>query len=101
MNDNGTIQTIPTNRSYDLDFDPSWSPDGEKIAFTSTRDGNVEVYVMNAEDGSEQTNISNNPDDIDFDPSWSPDDEKIAFTSSKDGNHTDEAIYTMNANGTN
>lgn len=31
---------------------PSWSPDGSKIAFSSDRDGNYEIYVMNAHDGS-------------------------------------------------
>ncbi|NIO48438.1 MAG: hypothetical protein GTN73_03215 [Candidatus Aminicenantes bacterium] len=41
-----------------------------KIAFVSYRDGNAEIYVMNA-DGSEQTNLTNNPDD-DWGPSWSP-----------------------------
>ncbi|MBA2493129.1 MAG: cadherin-like domain-containing protein [Acidobacteria bacterium] len=40
----------------------------EKIAFTSTRDGNGEIYVMNA-DGTNQTNVSNNPAE-DFEPSW-------------------------------
>ncbi|MCK5566843.1 MAG: PD40 domain-containing protein, partial [Actinomycetia bacterium] len=32
---------------------PSWSPDGKMIAFNSYRDGNTEIYVMNA-DGSGQ-----------------------------------------------
>jgi hypothetical protein len=42
--------------------------ENEKIAFTSQRDGNAEIYVMNA-DGSGQTNISNNPS-ADSGPSW-------------------------------
>jgi hypothetical protein len=41
-----------------------------KIAFHSNRDGNAEIYVMNA-DGSEQTNLTNNPAHDMF-PSWSP-----------------------------
>jgi len=41
-----------------------------KIAFLSDRDGNNEIYVMNA-DGSEQTNLTNNPAS-DYSPSWSP-----------------------------
>ena len=43
-----------------FDFDPSWSPDGTKLAFTSDRDGNTEVYVMNAQDGSNQTRLTDN-----------------------------------------
>ena len=38
---------------------PAWSPDGSKIAFESGRDGNLEIYVMNA-DGSGQTRLTNN-----------------------------------------
>jgi len=49
---------------------PSWSPDGKKIVFNSHRDGNMEVYVMNA-DGSNQRNLTNNPGG-DRNPSWSP-----------------------------
>ena len=41
-----------------------------RIAFASDRDGNWEVYVMNA-DGSGQTNLTNNPAS-DSDPAWSP-----------------------------
>ncbi|WP_225990646.1 TolB family protein [Bacillus luti] len=41
-----------------------------KIAFSSNRDGNFEIYVMNP-DGSNQTNITNNPAD-DSEPAWSP-----------------------------
>jgi len=40
------------------------------IAFESNRDGNMEVYVMNA-DGSDQINLTNNSAG-DEDPSWSP-----------------------------
>jgi dipeptidyl aminopeptidase/acylaminoacyl peptidase len=50
------------------DGDPDWSPDGIKIAFNSNRDGNYEVYVMNA-NGSEQTRLTNNGA-FDYEPSW-------------------------------
>jgi len=46
----------------------SWSPDGQKIAFTSERDGNWEIYVMNA-DGSNQTRMSDDTH-IDRYPKW-------------------------------
>src|SRR5436309_13166547 len=41
-----------------IDFLPSFSPDGSKIAY-SQLDANDEIYVMNA-DGTQQTNITNN-----------------------------------------
>ena len=55
--------------SFLFAFSPSWSPDGEKIAFQNNIDGNDQIYVMNAADGSGQTNISNNPAQ-DRHPDW-------------------------------
>ena len=43
-----------------LEFRPNWSPDGAQITFTTTRDDNAEVYVMDA-DGTNQTNVTANP----------------------------------------
>jgi hypothetical protein len=65
-----------------------------KIAFVSNRDGNFEIYVMNA-DGSKQKRLTNNPG-FDGVPSWSPDGKEIAFASDRDRNHE---IYVMNADG--
>src|SRR2546422_583991 len=65
-----------------------------KIAFVSDRDGNFEIYVMDA-DGSNQTRLTNNPA-RDGEPAWSPDGAKIVFVSQRDGN---EEIYVMNADG--
>ncbi len=67
-----------------------------KIAFMSSRDGNCEIYVMNA-DGSEQKRLTNNPA-TDCRPSWSPDGKRIAFESYRDGKRNPE-IYVMNADG--
>jgi Tol biopolymer transport system component len=74
--------------------DPAWSPDGRKIAFVSDRDGNSEIYVMNA-NGSGQRSLTRNPA-YDADPAWSPDGRKIAFVSNRDGNY---GVYVMNADG--
>ncbi len=65
-----------------------------KIAFVSNRDGNAEIYVMDA-DGSNVTRLTNN---LGFDgaPTWSPDGTRIAFASSR---HENSDIYIMNADG--
>src|SRR5215203_1605780 len=67
-----------------------------KIAFSSSRDGNAEIYVMNS-DGSNQINLTNNSAD-DSGPSFSSDGTKIAFNSNRDGNYE---IYVMNSDGSN
>jgi TolB protein len=41
-----------------------WSPDGKQIAFSSNRDGDFEVYVMNADGGTQRQITHNNVDDI-------------------------------------
>ena len=66
-----------------------------KIAFASDRDGNEEIYAMNA-NGTGQTRLTNNPA-TDDEPAFSPDGSKIAFHSTRDGNLE---VYVMNANGT-
>lgn len=47
---------------------PAWSPDGRKIACSSFRNGDWDVYVMNA-DGPGQTNLTQSPAD-DYSPDW-------------------------------
>ena len=78
------------------DRNPTWSPDGTRLAFESFRDGNREVYVMNV-DGSNVRRLTTDPA-LDFDPAWSPDGGRIAFASNRDDDNYE--IYVMNADGT-
>jgi len=66
--------------------------------FQSFRDGQSEIYVMNA-DVTAQTRLTNNPAP-DTTPAWSPDGTKIIFTSTRD-NPMSPSLYVMNADGSN
>ena len=76
------------------DWQPSWSPDGERITFTSGRGERWDIYVIDA-DGKNPRRLTRHPLD-DTDPSWSPDGKRIVFVSTRDGN---KEIYVMNADG--
>lgn len=89
-----TLVRLTNNNA--MDCDPAWSPDGNRIAFWSNRDGGKEIYVMNA-DGSNIKRLTNNRAE-DVNPSWSPDGSKILFESDRDGNRE---LYVMDPDGGN
>jgi len=74
------MKTGARTRVTDSDMDdvyPSWSPDGQMLAFTSSRAGNNELYVVNI-DGSDLRRITNNTFD-DNAPTWMPDGNQIKY----------------------
>ncbi len=75
---------------------PAWSPDGRRIAFFSERDGQGDIWVMNA-DGSGATRLTDTRADEGY-PWWSPDGRTITFDSDRDGGFD---IWAMDADGSN
>jgi Tol biopolymer transport system component len=73
---------------------PAWSPNGQQIAYTTNRDGNLEIYLYRL-GTSQTTNLTQHPG-LDQHPTWSPDGYHIAFTSDRDGNHD---IFVMDSDG--
>jgi TolB protein len=88
------------------DYEPTLSPDATKIAYqsegiqSSNQEGDTEVYVMNASDGSAKKNLSNNGLSVDdYAPVYSPDGKKIAYQSQFDqasNSEGDWEVYRVN-----
>ena len=76
------------------DTHPAWSPDGERLAFASNRDGDYEIYVLHLETG-DLRQITDN-DGYDGCPSWSAGGGRMVFASDRAGTFD---IFVMNADG--
>ena len=74
---------------------PARSPDGARVAFSSIRDRNLEIYVMDA-DGGNPVNLTRDTA-MDRSPAWSPDGRRIAFE--RGGGGGGAQIFVMNADG--
>jgi TolB protein len=87
------LTTSPAENFY-----PAWSPDGRKVAFVSTRSGNWDLWLMNA-DGSDQHPLTT-AQGLDSAPAWSPDGSMIAFASNRfDSQNAASQLVLMNADG--
>jgi Tol biopolymer transport system component len=90
---------------YAQDLDPTWHPSGEGLAFSSTRDGRLNVYWMGG-DGHAVRRVTSALAQ-EFEPSWSPDGELIIFASGRDGARgplgprgLPASLYTVHLDGT-
>jgi TolB protein len=59
------------------DIDPAWSPDGDRLVFSSDRGGSFNLYIVDR-DGHNLRRLTRSPS-RDFVPAWSPDGETIVF----------------------
>ncbi|HMQ51074.1 MAG TPA: cellulase family glycosylhydrolase [Anaerolineae bacterium] len=77
------------------DWDPVWSPTGDKLAFTSHRSGDSDIWLLDlleTETPVSPRNLTNNPA-WDYSPTWSPSGQSVAFISERDG---DPELFVQN-----
>jgi Tol biopolymer transport system component len=99
MNSDGSnIQRLTNN--FETDIYPSWSPDGQYIAFSSTRDGDSDIFVMKA-DGSNQVNITYTASWYETTAIWSPDSSMLAIEGHTIFNNSSTDIFIYNLDGSN
>jgi Tol biopolymer transport system component len=89
---NRPVQIIASTR---LDYSPQFSPDGKRIAFTSDRSGQSQVYVGDS-DGSNVVQLTSLADARCNAVRWSPDGRRLAFGAMISGNRD---IYVADAGG--
>jgi uncharacterized protein YjdB len=87
-----------TADSLSSQTEAAYAPDGSRIAYVTDKDGDAEVYVMNA-DGTDQRRLTNTLA-VEGAPSWTPDGARIVYASNAAGESTGTFhIWIMNADG--
>jgi TolB protein len=76
----GAVRQLSSGGNHH-DSNPRWSPDGRRIAFTSTRGGNMDAYVMDA-NGTNVTRLTDHAAN-DRDPVWMPDGQSVIISSDR------------------
>ena len=78
----GTVLRVTRDRGFE--GAPSWSPDGRWLTYEGYAGENLDIYIVNVEDGVSQR-LTDDPAP-DYSPAWSPDGRNIVFTSYRDEN---------------
>ncbi|MEI6126801.1 MAG: Tol-Pal system beta propeller repeat protein TolB [Pseudomonadota bacterium] len=82
---------------HSLTLSPAWSRDGKQLAFTSYKDGNPNMYVMDI--GRGNARIISKKKGVNITPDWSPDGEKIALTLNLNNGNSEIYILTEKTGG--
>jgi Tol biopolymer transport system component len=94
--DGSGLRRLTDAKGYDAEG--SYSADGRRIVFTSNRDGNLELYVMDA-DGTNVRQLTHAPGCYNGGPFFSPDGKRVVFRA--DRKEKDRLqLYVINADGT-
>lgn len=90
LDDPAPKHLIGDNGKLSHEESPAWSPDGKQIAFTSTRDGNQEIYLIDA-DGQNLKRVTQDPG-LDAHPTWTPDGKQLLFATNRWGDFEIAAV---------
>jgi TolB protein len=90
-------EPVPLVTSAGWDTGAAWSPDGSRIAFSSERDGDEEIYVVNA-DGSDEQKLTDLPGVDASSATWSPDAGRLSFVA-HDGEQWDMWVVKPDGSG--
>ena len=106
--DGGNVSRVTKTDGVEWESDPTWSPDGRRIAYVHSRnplspgcgppcDNDYDIFVMNA-DGTGATRLTSNRFGA-FEPEWSPAGDRIVFAAWPDPPVQGFEIFTMNPDG--
>jgi dipeptidyl aminopeptidase/acylaminoacyl peptidase len=75
----GSREAVQLTDGPGYDAEPDWSPDGRRILYTSYRNDALELWVLDARDGTSRVLVANGA--VNLDARWSPDGSRVAFVS--------------------
>lgn len=99
VTNNGPLIDPAVPTSFLNDQNPAVSPNGKRVAWSTSRDGGSSIYIKNADGTGPETRLTT--EGIARVHSWSPDSSQIYFNNNLEGFPGNNEIYRMNADGSN